>query len=358
MGSRTRGDHHWHLESSKSIQLHVASRSERSGAASTACYNVPTLHRRRRDRPDKDERTQVSVLKSKFVLSPGVSRPPELERWLGGLEPAWVLLDQASLRSLRGEPSRETSGLRLATDLNASDLASSAVVRNAVVLLDAAARGDGLKLTATGNLARTVVSDMIDCFEWPGYETASALALNKVVNEPDFAPLHFVRMTLQSAGLLRRRKGALIATKAAQELVSQRRLGALQAILFHVAFWRLDLSYFGRGLLGSWPQPDIGVALWSLAAAAWHWETPERLSRLCTIPTPEVLEAGTWDRGAMAFEARVLRPLFWFGLLENRSEKFPPRPLGEDHLFRKSPVFGRFLEFDVKIATQAVSGNA
>ena len=84
-----------------------------------------------------------------------------------------MLLDEASLRSLRGEPSRETSGLRLATDLNASDLASSAVVRNAVVLLDAAARGDGLKLTATGNLARTVVSDMIDCFEWPGYETAS-----------------------------------------------------------------------------------------------------------------------------------------------------------------------------------------
>ena len=358
MGSRTRGDHHWHLESSKLIQLHVASRSERSGAASTACYNVPTLHRRRRDRPDKDERTQVSVLKSKFILSPGVSRPPELERWLSGLEPAWVLLDQASLRSLRGEPSRETSGLRLATDLNASDLASSAVVRNAVVLLDAAARGDGLKLTATGNLTRTVVSDMIDCFEWPGYETASALALNKVVNEPDFAPLHFVRMTLQSAGLLRRRKGALFATKAAQELVSQRRLGALQAILFHVAFWRLDLSYFGRGLLGSWPQPDIGVALWSLAAAAWHWETPERLSRLCTIPTPEVLEAGTWDRGAMAFEARVLRPLFWFGLLENRSEKFPPRPLGEDHLFRKSPMFDRFLEFDVKIASQAVAGNA
>jgi hypothetical protein len=28
--------------------------------------------------------------------------------------------------------------------------------------------------------------------------------------------------------------------------------------LVQFAFWRLDLGYFGRGLLGSWPQADAG----------------------------------------------------------------------------------------------------
>jgi hypothetical protein len=85
--------------------------------------------------------------------------------------------------------------------------------------------------------------------------------------------------------------------------------------------WSADLSYFGHGLLGSWPQGDIGIVLWSLAVAAWDWQTPGRLSRLCAVPTVEVVEPGIWDRGSLVFEAHVLRPLFWFGLLERSAEK-------------------------------------
>src|SRR2546430_11123350 len=59
--------------------------------------------------------------------------------------------------------------------------------------------------------------------------------------------------------------------------------GSLPAVLFHLAFWRMDLSYFGRGLLGSWPQADAGVVLWSLSVCANDWQTREQLTRLCTI---------------------------------------------------------------------------
>jgi hypothetical protein len=48
----------------------------------------------------------------------------------------------------------------------------------------------------------------------------------------------------------------------------------------------VDLSYLGRGLLGSWPQPDAGVVLWSLS--------------------------GSWDKTRYAMEAKIL---LWFGLL-------------------------------------------
>ena len=86
-------------------------------------------------------------------------------------------------------------------------------------------------------------------------------------------------------------------------MLSEARQGSLQAILFHLVFWHMDLGYFGRGLLGSWPQADIGIVLWSLSVSAGDWQTSEKLTRLCTIPEPAIL-SGTWDRSAYAMEAQ------------------------------------------------------
>ena len=53
--------------------------------------------------------------------------------------------------------------------------------------------------------------------------------------------------------------------------------------------------------------------------------------------------------GSMLMEARILRPLLWFGLLEYRSEEIPGVRLGQRHFYRKSPLFDRFLAFDVRL---------
>ncbi len=50
----------------------------------------------------------------------------------------------------------------------------------------------------------------------------------------------------------------------------------------------------------------------------WKWY--EKLTRLCTIPEPAVL-SGAWERTTYAMEAKILRPLLWFGLVELRSAK-------------------------------------
>ena len=73
------------------------------------------------------------------------------------------------------------------------------------------------------------------------------------------------------------------------QALSEAGQGSLLAPLFHLAFWHMDLSYFGRGLLGSWPQADAGVVLWSLSACADDWQSAEKLTRLCTIPEPAML---------------------------------------------------------------------
>ena len=131
-------------------------------------------------------------------------------------------------------------------------------------------------------------------------------------------------------------------------MLSDERQGSLPAILFHLAFWHTDLGYFGRGLLGSWPQADIGIVLWSLSVSAGDWQTSEKLTRLCTIPEPATL-TGTWDRSAYAMEARILQPLLWFGLLEYRSENIPDSRFAVRHYYRKSALFDRLLTFDVKM---------
>ena len=163
---------------------------------------------------------------------------PEVRRWLGNVEPAWTLLDMESLNALRREPSKENRALRLASDLTGVEIATSAVTRNTLILLRRAADGDGLKLTATGNLSRTVVAEMVDLFEWPGFDRAEAFRLHKVVNEPGFLPLFFVRHVAQFAKLVRPYRGSLRAARLGKDMLTEDPQRAHQAILFHVTFWR------------------------------------------------------------------------------------------------------------------------
>ncbi len=48
-------------------------------------------------------------------------------------------------------------------------------------------------------------------------------------------------------------------------------------------------------------------------------------------------------------EARILRPLLWFGLLEHRRERIPGDRFGEMHFYRKAALFDRVLTFDVAV---------
>jgi hypothetical protein len=212
-----------------------------------------------------------------------------VRQWLEGVEPAWTLLTFDSLRALRQEPSASQTAIRIANNHSGDEISGSAMGRNTLILLRQVIERGGLPLTATGNLSRAVVAEMCKLIEWPHYDQADAFRLNKVMNEPDFMPLHVVRLLAQAATLVRPQRGKLMATPLGKSMLSDARQGSLTAILFHRAFWHMDLGYFGRGLLGSWPQADIGVVLWSLSVSAGDWQTSEKFTRLCTIPEPAIL---------------------------------------------------------------------
>lgn len=296
--------------------------------------------------PETPKEPQVGL----DVVAPGFLQNPEVQRWLGGVEPAWTMLEFNSRNALLDEPSADNQAIRLEPGLTEQDLAGSAVTRTARLLLQRAADAGGLKLTATGNLSRAVVAEMIEVVEWPGLDKDELFRMNKVINEPDFLPVHFVRLLVEGTKLLRKDRDKLVPTRLGKKMLAPERYGALQALLFHIALWHLNLAYFDRCPVQSWPQNDVGVVLWSLTASASEWQDSEKLTRLCAVPVIGILEA-SWDLGSFAFEARILRPLTWFGLLESRWKD--KDGLGEPRLYRKTPLFDRFVKFNVRIERPA-----
>ena len=287
------------------------------------------------------------------MVAPGLLQNPEVRRWLNGIEPAWTMLEFNSFNALHEEPSATNGAIRLDPNLTATDVSGSAIVANALILLRRAADADGLKLTATGNLSRAVVEEMCGIMEWPGYDKDELFGFHKVINEPDFLPLHFIRILTQAGKLLRKYRGKLVATPLGRKILNGEQHGPLQAVLFHVAFWRLNLGYFDRYAVDTWPQNEVGVLLWSLSASAHDWLPRETLTRLCASPVIGVLES-QWDFGSSAMEARILRPLWWFGLLEARTQESSATEFVGRRLYRKAPLFDRFLQFDVQIEESRV----
>jgi hypothetical protein len=282
------------------------------------------------------------------VVAPGFLANPEVRSWLSGIEPAWTMLEFDSFNALRHEPSASNHAIRLETNLTTTEISGSAVTVNALLLLRRAADTGGLKLTATGNLSRAVVEDMCGIIQTPDYDKAELLRFQKVINEPDLLPLHFIRILTKAGKLLRTYRGKLVPTPLGRRMLALEQHGPLQAVLFHVAFWHMNLAYFDRYQIDSWPLTQVGVILWSLSASAHDWLPRETLTRLSTSPVIGVLES-QWDFGSSAMEARILRPLVWFGLLESRSEERAATGLIERRLYQKAPLFDRFVKFNVQI---------
>ena len=104
------------------------------------------------------------------MVAPGFLANPEVRRWLNGVEPAWTMLDFDSFNALHDEPSATNHAIRLEANLSRTEISGSAVTANALFLLRRAAEGGGLKLTATGNLSRSVVEEMCGTIAAPVYD--------------------------------------------------------------------------------------------------------------------------------------------------------------------------------------------
>ena len=279
------------------------------------------------------------------MVQPGFLASPNTLEWLDGVQPVWTALEFESFNRLRRDPHEPEVAIHF------SDAVSSPIAENTMRFLSRLA--DGAKLTATGNLTRAFVAESIDDLDWPGFDREEMFWLHRVINEPDCLPLHAMRIFCDRAGLIRVYKKQLRLTKAGKQLVKSGHVGKLNLALFLGTFWNTNLAYFDGLPLAPWPQSDIGVALWCLSVAAHQWQTPAYLVRASTVPIIGILEAPRErDIAAPMFEARILRQLSWFGLLEVETTPDPKFRFLKSRRYRKSPTFDRFLSFDVQLEGQ------
>ena len=117
------------------------------------------------------------------VVAPGFLQNPAVRNWLGGIVPAWTMLDQKSSEALRLPPLPPVGAIRFAADFSPEEIGQSAVARNALILLHSASVTG--QLTTTGNLPRAV-SLLRSTLHLAGSTRPFWL---QSINEPDFLPL-------------------------------------------------------------------------------------------------------------------------------------------------------------------------
>lgn len=281
----------------------------------------------------------------------------ELSDWPGVVESVWPMLDPESLQALRDDDPPGNRALRISSGLDAEELAGSAFVGNALVLLRAAAEGDeGLRATSNGTLSLASVARMRAETAWPDMEATEHFRDGTMYREGDLWELRLLRMMVQEAGLIEPGASAFELTAQGRRMLDAANRGALQALLFQVFFWRMDLSLFAgwiaRRIPGRWPQDDIGAVLWALGGVADYWQSADLLAVTCTDPedtVPHRIRA----RPAMLFASRVLVPLCWFGLMEWRQMQ----DMHDRVRWRKTALFDRLLSFDVRLADHRSGGH-
>ncbi len=261
------------------------------------------------------------------------NRRPQAE--LGGLSP-----EQA--RRLLADRWEGEGPVRLAEDLSPDDLSSARTLHDARETLDLLAGQGTVRATPAGNLPRAVVVELGSRFRWGAGDHPEMFA--KRPNEQDAAPIHYVRLLLEVARLLKRQRGAFSLTKRGEALRAPERAGELFAVLFRAWFRDFNLAYADG--LDEEPgfQRAIAFSLYAFGEAPDEWLTPAELAdRLLlpavreSLPPPEEL----WSEAEMIVQLRLLRWLERFGLAEVRTER-GKGPFQLDTWYRRTRLFSRF----------------
>jgi len=237
--------------------------------------------------------------------------------------------------------------IRINGGLNSELLEESQIWVNSRLFLQALRERKSLEATATGNLSRKSVADLLGAMQIPQEVLESIYRYNKVINETDVWMIHIVRVLLGIAKLIRREKRNFQLTRKGAEMLKEERAGALFAILFKTHFRKFNLAYLDQMEENPTLQGTAGFTLYRISEVFERWrqldhETAEG------ILIPEAISAAA-DRFSTDYilwqtESRILRPLVSFGLLHERKTVKEGRRLPVSE-YRLTPLYGRFLEF-------------
>lgn len=198
----------------------------------------------------------------------------------------------------------------------------------------------GIPLTPSKAFKRVFVHWAAAEFDWPGHTEADLFVVNKVLNEPDFAPLMLLHDLMIAMKLGRHYKGEFRLTKAGQTLVGHP--GRIFGTIVPFFLFRIDHASFSRfndePILGNWD-----VFLNVLNVETEDGATGAHLRRVL-FGEPEAAPYPRYDEVMGRLYGQVLRPLCWSGLLQQVQSKHSYRT--EEAVFMKTPLWRAALRLE------------
>lgn len=242
------------------------------------------------------------------------------------------------------------TAVTFATDLTPEDVAGSAMVRNGQLLLQAIADAGSVRLTKTGNMNRKFLHAVARETRWPGGEEEEFFTYSKQPNETDLIPVHFLRVLLDQAGLLKKRKGVLTLTKKGEAAMRPDAAGELQVALFRTMCRKFNLAYLDRIPEYHGIQQSYAAILYFLQQlASEEFVDVDDLAEQVFLQ--EVLEEmasyGFQSHASFALVSRLLHPLRFFGLVELLRGKHPKYNFECLCAARTTPLFQKMIRFNL-----------
>jgi hypothetical protein len=283
------------------------------------------------------------------------SSPEELNAWMAQQVRQYNARPQAELGGLSPErASRLLTGdwekegpLRLNDSLELPQLRHARFLNNARTFLLAVQEWGTVKATATGNLNRAFVREMVERMDLEPEYLRALKASRKNINEDDSTPIHSVRVVLDLAGAIKRRKDHFSLTRKGTDYLPESRAGSLYAHLFRTFFQRLNLAYLDGMAENPALQSTLPVTFYRLVREGRQWSGMSALAEKTLHPAAleQPSRASDAKLAIYQFEIRVVRPLAGFGLLETR-EVETAWPYLKDLEARTTPLYSQFIRFE------------
>lgn len=217
--------------------------------------------------------------------------------------------------------------VKLSIDIREAEAEKVPIVNNVRRMLEsilARSGPKGLKATATGNLPRSVVSDVAPVLMDPsGHDLFELKSGKKVFNETDLYCLFIQRNIAMVAKLVELVGDYWQVTPHGQNLLRPGAAAELLVTLFAVTFKSFDLAMLDRLPEDPGFQYTLPYSLWRIAnlPQGAEYEAPE-LARKVLHPetlrnwSEPIFEGSNCTVAEAIAGSRLLRPLNWFGCLE------------------------------------------
>ncbi len=233
-------------------------------------------------------------------------------------------------------------------NLSDKQVYSSEFAHNARILLAAGRDEKGLPCTPKGNFKRVIVKRFLDEMRWQNDYINNIHQYNKVINEQDVKKLHVLRVFLEVAELIRRRKNKWHVSSTGKQLINPGRGGEFYFYLFKQYFRQFNIEFFTVGREFPEIQDTVAYMLYRISRLKNNWYTRDEISQKITAPI--VKKRIKDENGSEIFQfiisSRVLTPLNRFGLLNNKTSG-KIRDKDYENFYKKTPLFNNFIRLNL-----------